>query len=324
MQFWNSDLFELLLLLNLNFKNYLFRNANQATSIMDRIGQKKQGKKVSYSASLRRGENENIFLNNSGKVFELDRNRRELNLDSHENSEYNSMLVMIRRYREKEKKWNEEKEKMKIEMLWLKEEINAIRSFILTEKTILGKVGDLTHSQPTPIPTFMRAWDLNLENEPDAPQNRIISKKYLNKSMSPSRNFGLNSLNIKSKENTRFITPLVHQKQKPLTNYFYPTYPDQSSSNKKHLPSSRMLISQNLDPSLSIPYGMKILNQNSNSNKLSNSKQKHNKNSSKSTLTNSDKFAMYDMPLTTVTLKNKQKYQVKITSTNDASTLPFD
>ena len=202
---------------------------------MDRLGNKKQGKKVSYSASLRRSENDNWVLWNWGRLIEFNRNRRETGfLDTPDSSGYNSMVGMIRRYREKENQWNEEREKMRTEMLWLKEELNAIKNFIMAETNTLGVVNDTKNSDPNPIPTFIRAWHMGLEDEIDVQQRIITPQKFLNKSLSPSRNFGLNNLNIQNKESTQFITPLIPQKQKNQTTYFYPSDPTRNNQISSH------------------------------------------------------------------------------------------
>lgn len=64
---------------------------------------------------------------------------------------------MIKKYREKEKKWLKDKEDMRSEMICLKEELNAIKNFIMSEKSLTGELDNMATNKNAPVPAFIRA-----------------------------------------------------------------------------------------------------------------------------------------------------------------------
>jgi len=74
-----------------------------------------------------------------------------------ENSYDNPLVIMVKRYKDKEKRWMQEKFDLNNRIESLKEELNAIRRYILSDKTATSLIHDAAISQQIPIPAFIRA-----------------------------------------------------------------------------------------------------------------------------------------------------------------------
>lgn len=155
-----------------------------------------------------------------------------------------------------------------------------------------------------PVPAFIKASHIPFD---DLEQTSKISLKISNpvsRNITPTRN-----PHIESRNKHYLRTPLLHQTQnEKLGHYFYPSHQDKQGSfinNHSNGSITNMLVTSNFDP---------------NGNNTS-SKRKHAKMNSKFSNDTGDKFTMYDMPANSVTMKKQYKYNVKIGSTNDASTM---
>lgn len=132
-------------------------------------GSSRNGKKASSSEAYRRGNVPNDvfqatnfdlsktlmlnFPNGSKNDLGMDIRREP---DVYKNNQH-SLMTMVKKYKEKERRWEIERLAMRSDMQCLQEELNAIRSFILNEKTIADQVDDLTSYQPPPVPAFIKA-----------------------------------------------------------------------------------------------------------------------------------------------------------------------
>ena len=64
---------------------------------------------------------------------------------------------------------------MKNEMLWLRQELNAIRSFIMSEKSMQDQVEGFASDGANPIPAFIRAWHSPFEDDLEPKVNLKIT-----------------------------------------------------------------------------------------------------------------------------------------------------
>ena len=217
---------------------YLQKNTNilkndriTAANLLERSCKKPgQRNKISYSASMRRIDRDKNFLIQNWKwngFLDPIRNlRRENEIIENKNSILeNSLLITLQSYKDKEKRWIDEKNRMKNEMLWLKEELNAIREFILSEKSFPSNGKDLSKYIPTPIPAFIRAWHTQLDDEADISQADV--KSNFVQSSSQDRKLMQTS---KVKAITGFATPDTQVNNRMSSHYFYPGTSEGNSS----------------------------------------------------------------------------------------------
>lgn len=92
------------------------------------------------------------------------RREQEIVVNKDTNNE-SFLLAMISSFQIKEKNWIGERNRLLNEMLWMKEELSAIREFIVNDQTNCEWFSDLTKNYQTPIPAFIRACHVEPENE---------------------------------------------------------------------------------------------------------------------------------------------------------------
>lgn len=132
-------------------------------NLLERSAKKRQERgKLSYSASMRRLDGQTKLLNpkcGCNEVIDYFNNiRREPEMSTNANSiNENTLQIMLKSYKEKEKQWLKEKQRFENEMTCLKEELKAIRSFICTQSPTLDSCGNRIKETDTPVPAFIRA-----------------------------------------------------------------------------------------------------------------------------------------------------------------------
>lgn len=148
-------------------------------------------------------------------------------MSTNANSTYESTLhIMIKTYQDKEKRWMEEKRAMRNEMIWLKEELKAIRSFILTDKAFPTSFASFNKQHLTPVPAFIRAWQVSsYDSEGDDKNDPCLIKPDTTQK----------SLERRSGPPYYFITPEMSNKKQLPTKYFYPVSIDNHSPVKYHV-----------------------------------------------------------------------------------------
>ena len=87
-------------------------------------------------------------------------------------------------------------------MMCLKEELNAIREFIVNDKSYQNSICDLTKNYTTPIPSFIRACHVQFDSD----EKQLQNDKTKNYAISLSQSQKLDMIN-KSKIISNFVTP---------------------------------------------------------------------------------------------------------------------
>ena len=100
----------------------------------------------------------------------------------------------------------------------LKEELNAIREFIVNDKSYQNSICDLTKNYTTPIPSFIRACHVQFDSD----EKQLQNDKTKNYAISLSQSQKLGIVN-KSKIISNFVTPdLETSKKNKTADFFYP------------------------------------------------------------------------------------------------------
>lgn len=157
----------------------------------------------------------------------------------------NSLVTMIKKYREKEKKWLKDKEDMRSEMICLKEELNAIKNFIMSEKSLTGELDNMATNKNAPVPAFIRAWHIPFDDEL-APKISLNVTQPFSRDLTPNRN-----LNVKLENNSYLVSPLIKNEVVPM---FYPAYSERQNSlqkTQKSISMSNILVANNFEISSS-------------------------------------------------------------------------
>lgn len=226
-------------------------------------------------------------------------------MSTNANSTYESTLhIMIKTYQDKEKRWTEEKLAMRNEMIWLKEELKAIRSFILTDKAFPTSFASFNKQQLTPVPAFIRAWQVSSfdsddedKNDPHPTKPGVIQKSVERRSGPPYY----------------FVTPEMSTKKQLPTKYFYPVSLDSHSPVKYH-------IVDNVNQFLASSKPSEASLSNHTQKLVSSTKGKHLKNGSKFNCDIKGQ-TLYNMSATSLSFKKHMKSTERSGSTHEARSL---
>ena len=125
---------------------------------------------VSYSDNNKRNDVNSEFFGNNwvgvGLLNTFNNLWREPKIDwKKASANDNSLLAIIDSFKLKEKKWIEENNQMKSEMLCMKEELSAIREFILDDQSHKNETDKFVKKFQIPIPSFIRACHYDIDNE---------------------------------------------------------------------------------------------------------------------------------------------------------------